>query len=126
VYLGVHLMSLIFTTDKNYMKLQQFESEVMDRPSTLNPLFNYESSFTVVHGLGYIPLVRAFYNHNDAGTILPANGQAGSQTAFGPSVDYWFYVDEITTNVVVFKAEDFSSRTGTFTFYYKIYYDFEV
>jgi hypothetical protein len=119
-------MSLIFTTDKNYMKLQQFQPETMNRPNTLNSSFNYESSFTVVHGLGYVPLVRAYYNHNDAGTIIPVNGQAGIRTGFGPTLDYWFYIDEITTNEVVFKAEDFSSRTGTFTFYYKIYYDFEV
>lgn len=118
-------MSILFTSDKNYMKLASFEPDTMDRPNTLNALFNYESSKTITHNLGYIPLVRAYYDHNDAGTIMPVTGQSGLQTAFGPSLDYWFYIDEITTTTVTFKAEDLDLSSGTFTFYYKIYRDFE-
>ena len=118
-------MSLVFTSDKNYLKLAAFQPATMNKPSTPNAYFNYESSLTITHNLGYIPLVRAYYDYNNAGTIYPCTGQAGVRTAFGPSLDYWFYIDEITTTTVTFKAEDVSSRSGTFTIYYKIYYDFE-
>lgn len=119
-------MSIMFTSNKNYLKLRDVKAEIMSKPNVLNPVtFNYEGTFTVFHNLGYIPLVRAWYNYNNTDVIMPTNGQAGVRTGFGPTVDYWFYIDDITTSSVTFKSEDFSSRSGTFTFYYKIYYDKE-
>ena len=116
---------ITLTSQKNYMKHFAFESASMAKPATLNADFNYESSFVVTHNLGYIPLVRAYYDQNASGVILPCTGQQGVQTAFGPTVNFWFWVDNITTTTVTFKCEDFFSHSGVFTFYYKIYYDFE-
>jgi hypothetical protein len=96
----------------------------MDKPATPSG-FNYVSSLTITHNLGYVPLVRAFYDPDSIGTIYPVNGQSGTQTAGPTSLPFWFYIDDITSTQVIFKCEGFSLLSGTFPIYYRIYLDFE-
>lgn len=116
----------LFNSNKNYMKHALVGQVEMNKPATLNgTTFNYETEYVITHNLGMIPLVRAWYDQHSDGTIMAVNGQYGIQTGFGPTIDFWFYVDEITTTTVTLKAEDIASNSGTFIAYYKIYLDYE-
>lgn len=116
---------IFFSSKKNYLKHSVSEEDIIDKPVTLNANFNYEGSKTITHDLGYIPLVRAWYDPNDNGTIHPMNGQSGVRTDGFGLTDFWFYIDEITETTITFKTESVDQLSGTCPFWYKIYLDFE-
>jgi hypothetical protein len=118
-------MSIAFDSRKNYLKQFMQGSVAMNKPNTL-AAGTYSSSHTITHNLGYRPLVRAWYDPENLGTIFPVNSQRGE--LYSPiyalgTVDFVFFIDEITTTTVTFRAEDNASHSSTFTMYYKIYID---
>lgn len=103
----------------------------MAEPATLDATFNeYYTETTVVHNLGYRPLVRAWYEPNGDGMIFPATGQKwlySSTFYLGGDVPFLFYATEITDTLVTFRASiatlDGGPFAGTFNYHYKIYID---
>lgn len=123
-------MSTYFDSRKNYLKVFMKDGPTIDRPATLDGTFNeYYTTYTVDHDLGYRPLVRAWYDPDGSGMKFPMNGQkffAASEFYFQQDVEFMFYVDDITTTSVTFRAARESgdgALTGTFQFWYKIYLD---
>lgn len=121
---------------KNYLKHAVAGSDTMGKPDTSDGGLGFFSTKTVVHNLGYIPLVRAYYDPDNDGKIFPTIGQfsgsgVGLSTtspffgvpAFADVVPFCFFVDEVTTTTVVLRTYSTGSLSGTFPFYYRIYID---
>lgn len=124
------MSNIYFDSRRNYLKQAESGSGSANRPATLDATFSeYYTEFTVTHNLGYRPLVRAWYDPDNNGTIFPSNGQkfiASSDLYFNGDVDFMFYAVDITDTAVTFRAARESALgalTGTFTYYYKIYID---
>ncbi len=119
---------------KNVLKHAFMASDTMNKPNTTDGGLGFFSSKTIVHDLGYVPLVRAYYDPNANGSVFPSVGQF-SGTLGGLSVDspinarspalvpFSFFIDEVTTTSVVFRTYHTSGLAGTFPFYYRIYID---
>lgn len=114
---------LNFTTNKNYMKRFMSGTEVIAAPSVVQPWFNYMNSTTIVHGLGYIPVVRIYYEPFNDGRIFPASGSRVSASGIGIPFNDIVCLFEVTDNVVTVYLESASSETGTRPIYYVIYLD---
>lgn len=118
-------MSLGFSTNKNYLKRALSSgSQAMTAPNTLNAWFNYQSTLSIPHGLGYRPKrVRVYYEPFADGKIFPASGSRLSATAIGvpfnETVCFW---DVDSTNLNI-QLESAASETGTRNVYYIIYLD---
>lgn len=122
---------------KNVLKHAFIDSDTMNKPDTSDGGLGYFSTKTIVHDLGYRPLVRAYYDPDNDGTIYPTvgqfNGASGGLSSTSPLdsrapplVPFSFFVDDVTTTTVVFRTYDDSANVGTFTFYYRIYIDPEI
>lgn len=116
-----------FTSEKNYLKRQPITgSSAMSAPSTIAAWFNYTSSLTISHGLGYVPMVRVYYEPDASnGKVYPATGRR--LAGFGPGLTYGdvmclWEVD--STNLTIY-LESVSSKTGTRNVYWVIYLDSE-
>jgi len=120
------LSNVNFTSSKNYLKQLVAASETMAKPATLDGTSGvYYTTKTITHNLGYVPLVRAWYDKDGNDTLYPTNGQYGGQTSGDFTWAYYFFIDSITTTAVTFRAEaNILPTAGNFTFYYRIYYDF--
>lgn len=119
---------------KNYLKHAFVDTTTMSKPDTTDGGLGFFSLKTIVHNLGYRPLVRAYYDPNSDGSIFPMVGQfsgAGAglssdspfDTRIPPIVPFSFFIDDVTTTTVVFRTYGTSSLSGTFSFYYRIYID---
>lgn len=119
-----------FDSRRNYLKQFLQGSATINKPQTHDATFSeYYTETTITHDLGYVPLVRAWYDPDGSGMLFPANGQkfiAASVFYFEGDVPFMFYAVDITTTAVTFRAavEDFAGAMGgTFTFHYKVYID---
>lgn len=117
-----------FTSQKNYLKRHpSSDSAQLAAPATLNALtFLYETILTVPHNLGYIPMVRVYYEPFTNGAVWPATGsrvsEAGPGLTIGDIMCFW----EITTTDLRISLEQSSlsaPQTGTRTVYWVIYWD---
>lgn len=124
-------MSTAFDSRFNYLKQFDTATITIDRPATLENtnFFEYYTEHTVSHNLGYRPLVRCWYEPDNDGVIYPENGQQGfnqSLLYLANEVEFMFYVHEVTTTDVTFRAardQADGAMSGTFTAHYKIYLD---
>lgn len=123
-----------FDSRKNYLKQYDAQWVRMDKPNlTDSYLSKYYSTYTVTHNLGYLPLVRAWYDPDNSGSRFPLNGQQYADVSnfysvpgLGNFADFQFFVSEITETTVTFRAERYTADgtlSGTFPFFYKIYAD---
>lgn len=118
-------MSFNFTTLKNYLKRDASTgSTVISAPATATGYGSFFTSHTVNHNLGYIPIVRVYYEPIDNGEIYPACGSriAGTTTGLGANPTMCFY--ELTTTQLIIRLESNTSKTGTRSIYWIIYKDF--
>lgn len=112
---------------RNYLKQLLSGWVEMARPATTSGS-KYYTDYTVTHNLGYRPLVRAWYDPTGGGMRVPMNGAWFADISqFYPSVvDFQFYVYEITTTTVTFRADSYTADgalSGNFRFFYKLYAD---
>lgn len=117
---------------KNVLKHAFSDSDTMDKPNTLSGL-SYFSTKTILHDLGYVPLVRVYYDPDNDGKIFPCIGErsetsdsplAGPGAVLGSGVaPFWLYVDDVTTTAFTLRTLWSSSLGGTFPFYYRVYRD---
>lgn len=119
-----------FDSRNNYLKIFMQGSGTLARPATLDAgNAEYYSEVTITHNLGYIPLVRAWYEPAGDGMKYAMNGQkriAASEIYIQDDVEFMFYADSITDTTVTFRAARESgdgALTDTFTYWYKIYID---
>jgi hypothetical protein len=112
---------------KNYLKYAVSNPDTMSKPGTTDGLLGYFSTKTILHNLGYRPLVRVHYDPNSNGGIFPANGQGRQDTTntspLASVVPFWLYVDDVDTTTITLRTYSSSPLAGTFTFYYRIYID---
>lgn len=118
-------MSISITSNKNYLKRDTSSGSTdMSAPATLQAWGGHMSTFVVAHNLGYIPLVRVYFDSANNGKIYPACGSRVSYVATGLStgndIICTYEVDE--TSLTIF-LDAFSSQTGTRPVYWVIYRD---
>lgn len=127
-------MSTYFDSRKNYLKQFMQGEVVIDKPATNDgTFFEYYTEHTINHNLGYVPLVRAWYDPENDGIKYPASGQKGVQISLWYTyftailqTDFIFCINEVTDTTVTFRAlrnVGDGAMTGTFSFWYKIYLD---
>jgi len=115
----------LFTSSKNYLKRHpKSGSSTMTAPDTLNgSTFLYERILTIPHGLGYVPMVRVYYEPYLDGKVYPATGSrvsgAGPGVAYGDTMCLW-ELDE--TNLTI-SLEAVNPQTGVRNVYWIIYWD---
>jgi hypothetical protein len=116
-----------FTSRKNYLKRQPISgSAPVSAPSTLASWFNYYSTYTVNHALGYAPMVRVSYEPDASnGKVYPATGRRlaglGPGLSYGDVMCLW----EVDENNLTIYLESVSSKTGTRNVYWVMYLDSE-
>jgi len=127
-------MSIIgIWSEKNNLKHYEMATATMTRPNTADGFGGFFSTSTVVHDLGYIPLVRAYFDPLGDGTIYPSIGQYIATTGADSSsplftagsvvAPFMFFASNITTTTVTFTVYGFSGSAATFDYYYRIYLD---
>ena len=112
--------------EKNNLKKSSTSGSVsVAAPSVLSAYFMYSSSTSVVHGLGYIPKVRVYYE-NDAsdGKLYPSGGRRNGGTYLGLAFNSIICLWELTTTTLTIYLESNTSKTGNRMVYYDIYKDF--
>lgn len=119
-------MSVQFTSLKNYLKRHPSSGSAnVDAPTSTAAWSNYVSTYTVTHNLGYVPMVRVYYEPNADGKVYPATGRR--LAASGPGINYndiiclW----EVSSTTLTIYLESASSETGTRPVYWVIYFDSE-
>jgi len=113
-----------FNTQKDYLKRHPASgSTTVAAPSVQAAWFNYVTTYTVPHNLGYIPLVRVYYEPYSNGKIYPATGSRIS--GFGPGLSYGDIIClwEIDNSNLTIYVESANSHTGTVPIYWVIYWD---
>ena len=112
--------------DKNYLKRSTVTGSYdMTAPSTLVGGF-YRSSYTYTHSLGYIPMVRVYYDPLDTGNIYPATGDRTTVTGIGLGSNDIMLSWELTTTAITFYFDAGSTKTGERMIYWVIYKDIAV
>lgn len=117
-------MSFYFTTNKNLLKRDTSSgTATIDAPATASGYGTFVTSYTVNHNLGYIPLVRAYYEPVDNGEIYPVSGYRIGGTNIGIAVNGVIAFMEISTTQLTIRLESNTSKTGTREIYWVIYKD---
>jgi len=114
--------------EKNYLKRDATSGTTsITAPSTLTAWGNYITTYNVVHGLGYIPQVRVFFEDSATdGKVYPAGGRrlAGTYPGIGGTPIFCLWeADETSLSIIL---ESFSSQSGSRNIYWVIYKDFEI
>jgi hypothetical protein len=118
-------MSVQFTSDKNYLKRHPSSGQTtVASPSTLNgSTFLYEKVITIPHSLGYVPMIRVYYEPYTNGAVWPATGSrvsgAGAGLAYGDIMCLW----EVDSTNLTISLESVNSQTGSREVYWVIYWD---
>lgn len=118
------LSKLNFDSEVNYMKRSSISGST---PITLGS-DGTETSYTVHHGLGYIPIIHVSYDASGNGIIwsgdkvnLYTDSSAGGLFAADPQLLYWVDTQDLTIEVV---NNTDPVATGTRTIYWIIYLDY--
>lgn len=112
-----------FTTTKNYLKRDASTgTATVSAPSTLVSGL-YRTEYTIVHDLGYVPLVRVYFESEDNDVIFPACGSTVAGFAPGIAVGDTLCTFEVTTTTLVVILFASSSQTGSRDIYWVIYKD---
>lgn len=113
-----------FTGAKNLMKRVVYDSASIAAPSTFSSWFTYYTSYTVNHGLGYIPQLRVYFENSATdGKIYPAGGDRISGLYPGLAANSIFCLWEVDENNLTIYLESFTSKTGSRNIYWVIYLD---
>lgn len=118
----------LFTSSKNYLKRHPSSgSTSMAAPTVLNGATSlYENILTIKHNLGYVPMVRVYYEPFTNGRVYPATGSrvstAGTGLNLGDIICLW-EVSE-TDLTITLASDGFSAvNTGSRNVYWVIYWD---
>lgn len=118
----------LFTSSKNYLKRHpKSGSATISAPTTLNGATSmYENILKVPHDLGYIPMVRVYYEPFTNGRVYPATGSrlsgAGTGLQLGDIICVW-EVSETELEITL-ASDGFSpANTGSRAVYWVIYWD---
>lgn len=111
---------------KNVLKKDDSSgSQSVAAPSSLSAWGNYVTTTVVAHNLGYIPLVRVYFESSATdGKVYPAGGRRLAGTYLGLPANSVFCLFEVSTTNVTIYLESFTTKTGSRTIYYNIYKDF--
>lgn len=121
-------MSIQFTSEKNYLKRHPSSGNMtVVAPSTLNgSTFMYEKVVTITHNLGYVPMVRVYYEPYTDGAVWPSTGSrvsgAGPGLSPGDIMCFW----EVSSTVLTISLESdsvYPVKTGSREVYWVIYWD---
>lgn len=121
-------MSIQFTSEKNYLKRHPSSGQVaVDAPSAVNgATFLREKMITIAHNLGYVPMVRVYYEPFTDGAIWPATGSrvSGAGTGLSPGDIMCFWeIDENNLTISLESDSVYAAKTGTRNVYWIIYWD---
>lgn len=114
-----------FTSKKNYLKRHTSSGQAsVTGPGVLAAWFNYYSTYTVAHNLGYVPMVRVYYEPYKDGKIYPATGRRlsglGPGLAYGDTICLW---EADTANLTIYLERALAPDTGAYPVYWVIYLD---
>ena len=120
------MSDLYFTSAKNYLKRASSSgsANVAAPVAPLNAWFNYVSTYTVPHGLSYIPEVRVYFDPAADGKVYPACGNRFTQYGDGLNVGDVICTWEIDATNLTIYLESASVKTGTRPVYWVIYLDY--
>lgn len=119
------MSELYLNPTKNYLKRASTSGSAdVPAPTTLNAWFNYVSTYTVPHGLGYIPEVRVYYEPAADGRVWPASGDRFTGYGDGLSAGDVLCTWEIDATNLTIYLESLSAKTSTRPVYWVIYLDF--
>lgn len=117
--------NLYFTSGKNYLKRASSSGSAnVTAPTTLNTWFNYVSTYTIPHGLSYIPEVRVYFEPFADGKVYPACGDRFTQYGDGLNVGDIICTWEIDATNLTIYLESASAKTSTRPVYWVIYLDY--
>lgn len=110
--------------EKNLLKRSTVSSsQDVAAPSVVGAWFNYVSTVTIPHNLGYVPQVRVFFESDAGGKIFPACGRRLAALATGISYGNVICVYEVDETNLTIYLESASAKTGSRKVYYIIYLD---
>lgn len=119
-------MKQYFTSEKNYLKRSPLSgSTSISAPSgSLVYGYVYQSTFVIPHNLGYIPMVRVYYEPDASnGRVYPATGRRlaglGPGLSYGSVMCLW----ECDENNLTIYLESATTKTGSRNIYWVIYLD---
>lgn len=114
-------MTKYFRTNKNYLKKSPLSgSTTLAAPTTATAWFTFRSTHTIDHNLGYVPLVRVYYEPYADGRLFPATGSTIYQP---PHTNSMSCIPEVSTTQLKIHLETFSSSSGNIPIYWIIYLD---
>jgi len=112
-----------FTTNKNYLKRDSNTgTHLLAAPSTLVGTI-YRSDYTITHDLGYIPVVRVYFESDANSDIFPACGSTVGGSAVGISYGKTLCTYELTTTTLRVILHAANTQTGSRNIYWVIYKD---
>lgn len=119
------MTKLALIGDKNYLKRDSISgSALVAAPSLASGWGTFASSRPVVHGFGFIPRLRVYFENSATdGKVYPAGGRrlTGGYPGLPPnSIFCTWEVDETTLTIYL---ESGTAKTGSRTVYWVIYKD---
>lgn len=120
------MTDLALIGDKNYLKRDTSTgSTSIAAPSSMAPYGAYVSTHTVAHNLGYIPLVRVFFENSATdGKVYPAGGNRIATVYPGLTASDCYCLYDLDENNLTISLEAGYAKTGMRTIYWVIYKDF--
>ena len=117
----------LFTSNKNYLKRDPTSgSTEIPGPTAVAAWFNYATEYPIEHNLGYVPLVRVYYEPFKDGKIYQATGRRlsglGPGLAYGDTMCFF----EITSTTLTISLERaLAPDSDNYPIYWVIYRDSE-
>lgn len=113
-------MTLLFTGDKNYLKRSPLSGHTtITGPNVATGWATFESSQTITHGLGYVPLVRVYYDpFNNGKLFTPVGDRLVGGQPYSNNIGCIVRVN--TTNLIIYLSAS-SSVGGSVPIYWVIY-----
>lgn len=114
-------MSFAFYSGKNYMRRHSSTgSQAVAAPSN-SESHGFTTDITVNHGLGYVPVVRVYFDSANNGRLYPAGGNPNGGTYWGLSSNSVYCLFTVDTNNLYIQLVSNTSKVGTRDVYYVVY-----
>lgn len=118
-------MTLSLLGRKNVLKRSSVSGTTLAPAPSVLVGSNYVSSFVITHNLGYIPMVRLYFEQSETdGIVYPAGGNRLTATYIGLAGSPILCLYELTETTLTVYLESFSAKTGSRNVYHVIYKDF--
>jgi len=119
---------LFLTSNKNYLKRHSSTGQAgVAAPSVASGYGNFVTAYPVVHGLGFVPEVRVYFENSASdGKVYPAGGRRLTGDYPGLPINSIFCLYEVTTTTLTIYLESNTSKTGVRNIYWVIYADVPV